>query len=203
MYDTKAEIAEVDQMKISTISRVVSMLLLTTGCSSVFDQDYGVNEGLVASVVTPAQQASEVHVLEAEAGDVLSKGADTWEIFEDDSAWGLEALRKTGGAFFEQANRGPSVQWPIRTSASGTFDVWLRARPNAFGDSVFFEWSGESLAYHWGADTHGDWVWTKLRSIETSAGESNPFTLWAREDLLEIDQLVVQTVGAEAPQSPQ
>lgn len=180
----------------------LGLAFFATGCSGVFKQDFEVANS-AAAVATVAPQAKETFFFEAESGSVAASGENTWEIISDGGASGAEMLRKVGGDFYAEARQGPSVTWTFDATAKANYDVWLRAKPNAAGDSLFFSWLDESTEHHWGADVLDQWVWTKLRTVAVRADESYQFSLWAREDLIEVDQLLLQTAGAAEPKVPE
>lgn len=171
-----------------------------TACGSVFEQDYGdaAAPAPVRAVVTGGEP-SEQFVLEAEAARPEARGESRWE---QTTIEGVVAMRKVGGDFYPEARLGPGLHWEFAAESAGAFDVWVLARTNADGDSLFFEWDGEASEHHWALEAHGQWVWAKVRTVKLVAGQSTALSLWAREDAIEVDRLQVQTAGAREPALP-
>ena len=178
------------------------LLLAMAGCS-VFEQDFSGDSPNASATANSTLQAKEVFLIEAEAGQVIAKGDNTWELASDENASGSMIVRKVGGVFYPESNQGPAISWSHTSTMKGTYDVWIRVKPNATGDSLFFAWEGNSSEHHWPADTLDTWVWSKLRTVELGAGQEIEFALWAREDRIEVDALVIQSAGAAEPKIPE
>lgn len=142
-----------------------------------------------------------VYTFAAEQAKVKAREANTWQIVKTDGEQHLQFARKVGAGFYAEAGLGPGLLWLHVANLSGTFGLWIKARPNATGDSIFFEWENDSADYHWSADAYGQRVWLKLRRVELLANHRYAFAIWAREDLIEVDQVLIQSAGAPEPGS--
>lgn len=186
-------------MRLRALSFVLCLTLAASGCSSVFKQDYEGN-GTRAEVV--AVEAKETFAFEAEAGQVVPRDASTWEARNGQNTSGSKMVLKAGDNFYGEAKQGPGIVWTYTATSKGAYDIWIRIRPNVSGDSLFSEWAGDSLGHHWAAESLDIWTWTKLRTVDVLADQDYEFAVWAREDLIEVDLLVIQSAGATEPDAP-
>lgn len=187
------------------LSRIylLGLLVSVAGCSHVFKQDFGSTYIEGGETQIAAVKATESVVFEAESGHLVARGTNAWEAVSSEVASGGQVVRKIGGGFYAEAKQGPGVVWTATLDSTDTYDVWGRIRPNPSGDSLFFEWNDESSEHHWGADDHNLWVWRKLQTVVVEAEKSYNFAVWAREDSIEVDLIVIQSAGALEPVLPE
>lgn len=189
-------------MRMRTLSIALCLTLIASGCSSVFKQDYDGNGTNATRTEVAAVEAKETFAFEAEAGLVVPRDANTWEAINDQNTSGSKMILKAGDNFYGEAKQGPGIVWTYAAASKGAYDIWIRVKPNVSGDSLFSEWAGDSLEHHWAAESLDKWVWTKLRTVEVLADQGYEFAVWAREDQIEVDLMVIQTAGATEPKAP-
>ena len=185
-------------MRMRALSFALCLTFVTSGCSSVFKQDYESN-GTRAVVI--AVEAKETFVFEAEAGQVVPRDASTWEAINKDNAPGSKMVLMAGDNFYGEAKQGPGIVWTYAAASKGAYDIWARVKPNVSGDSLFSEWAGDSREHHWAVESLDNWTWTKLRTVDVLADQEYELAIWAREDQIEIDLVVIQTAGAIEPKA--
>lgn len=186
-------------MKMLSNFCLFGLLGLLAGCGHVFKNDFGSTGGKELAGQAAAVKTTESFAFEAESAVLVPGGTNTWQVTSVEGASGDQVVRNIGGGFYAEAQQGPAIVWTATLGLSTTYDIWGRVRPNPSGDSVFLEWDGESSEHHWGTGDHDQWVWTKLRTVQAEAAEVYKFTVWARENSIEIDLIVVQTTDAPEP----
>lgn len=172
---------------------------------------------LVAPTPAPAQsgpvawleQSGRV-VIEAERANArISRNGKNWidgTIKKGYAGPGYVAAWEDTG-FFRNTNyatTSPELRYLVKFTTTGTYTIWIRTwAPDAAGDSVHVGANGKALAAADKVTTglHGYWAWTRSTMDGTTARilvtKPGVYTInvWAREDGLRIDRLVI-TKGA-------
>ena len=189
-------------MRTCTLSFALCLTLVTSGCSSVFNQAYEANGSSAAGNEAVAVEAKEMFAFEAEAAQVVPRDLSTWEVTNDQNTSGSKMVLKATDNFYSEAKQGPGIVWSYTATSKGVYDLWVRVKPNVSGDSLFSEWAGDTLEHHWAVESLDNWTWTRLRAVDLLADQDYEFALWAREDPIEVDLVVIQSAGAIAPKAP-
>ena len=147
------------------------------------------------------QQASDgLLVMEAEGASLSPVGTSQWTVLSDSATSKGKALHKVGGGWYASHGTGPSARFRFQARQGGTYDLWLRAyAADAGSDSVHLDLDGDVVTDHWPGSALGKWAWVKSRQLSLSAGGEHTLTLWARENNLKIDRVLIQPTGRPAP----
>lgn len=144
------------------------------------------------------ESSAGVFSIEAESCDVAALGASTWELTADATASGGQCLKKVGGGFYPTAGTGPSFTTTYKAHRSGTHKVWVRVKSNS-DDSFFVDVNGGTELVQFLGLADGNWHWIHARSVSTPEDTEIDVTVYAREDQICIDKIVVQLNALAAP----
>jgi len=105
-----------------------------------------------------------------------------------------------GGGFYSSSGSGPSATYTFNATRGGSHDIWLRVFVAINdGDSLHIDLDGSVITDHLPTSIQGQWAWEKVRTATLSAGGQHTLTLWAREDGLKVDKIVIKPAGSTAP----
>lgn len=149
---------------------------------------------------THTQGSDGVLSIEAELATTTAIGSSKWAVASQSGTSAGKYLRKQGGGWYSSSGSGPSAKFSFKAGRSGNHDIWMKAYASDGGsDSLHVDLDGSASTYHFSSNNHGRWVWVKVRTVKLSAGGQHALTLWAREDDLKIDKVVIQPAGRSAP----
>lgn len=146
-------------------------------------------------------------VIEAEHYFTKVAATDSWVVVSDSAASGGECMfvSPDDDTFWATSpyTDGPRMNYQANFTSTGTFNVWLRGNePDGAGDSCFVGSDGtvNSTYYDFldGSPNDNTWQPWIMQTITVSTTGIHTVNIWAREDGLKLDKLVINK-SATAP----
>ncbi|MEM7368744.1 MAG: DUF6443 domain-containing protein [Bacteroidota bacterium] len=150
-------------------------------------------------------------VIEAENYSAQQTGSgnasgSSWTSISDGASSGGTALQATPntGVYTGLNLNGPRLDYEVYFSTPGTYEVWVRAQGGSSTDDSFhagIDGQGLTNLSGWGLNVNGPWGWTRWANagdpvtFTVSNAGQHTFNLWMREDGVEIDKIVLTSIG--------
>lgn len=144
--------------------------------------------------------ATGVLSIEAESGETVDEGLDSWNPTSESGSSGGTSLFKSGNDFYSNPNEGPRVNFEFTPSRTGTHNVWVRIKSDE-GNSFYTIYDGNSKTkvVQAGQIFNQGWIWVKSRDIYTVAENKKTITIAARDHFIHFDKIVIVPNGDPAP----